>query len=351
MPLSSAVRSRLRAAWRAASVAVGAVLLVVATVAGVNAWNVGVGVDLGFAIIPDALPSAPPAQAPARPGAPAPDAVPGVSSRPQNILLLGVDTGGTGKPDAAAVARALKRDAAGQPLRSVMVVHIPASRTAVSVLFVPPDTATPTPSGSPSTAADALSSGVPSAVSWVRGLLGVPVDHVAIFDVAAYPAAVAALRGVHIDVPGPAATPAPEAASKAGVEYVSADAALDLLRSGPAARGAGNTVAEQRLITGLLEAAEREGTFTSLRKIGALATHVSPFVAVDAGLTTGYLSALQLQLGDHPSVVGFATLPTLQGEAGRPAPEPTSLAAIRSALAADAFEYYVARQPGVTPAG
>lgn len=336
MPSRSVIHSPAKVVWRAAAVLVGAVLLVVASVAGVNAWNAGVGLNLQFTTIPDALPGEQDDEraGPRPPGA----AGGGAQGVAQNILVLGVDTqlAAAGKASAPVAPTA-------DTLTSIMVVNIPAERTSVSVLSVLPSTSLDVEGEVQPTVGQALDEGgVDAAVRNVQTLIDAPVHRVAVVDLAALAVMIDAVGGV--DLTGEPAH------DLSGVE------ALDMIRE-PAPEGearssppvtveAHRALAEQSVVTALFASIEREGTFESLRKTGAIAGKVSPFIAVDAGLTVGYLSSLRLSLDDLGADIVFRTLPvvaeapTIESPvAGEPvAPDPTALAAVREAIGRDTLD-------------
>ncbi len=96
-------------------------------------------------------------------------------------------------------------------------------------------------------------------------------------------------------------------------------------------------------MTALLAACERNGTFASLRETGELAQAMAPYIAVDEGLTIGYLSSIDLALRDPTSDVRFGTLPTAPGSltAAHAAPDEVVLVAVRQALASDSLAAYL----------
>ncbi|MGO4691454.1 LCP family protein [Glaciibacter sp. 2TAF33] len=371
-----------RTAWWIAATLVGALLITVASVAGVNAWNVGAGLNSRFQTIPDALPgpgTEPAAGGPSVPGrADAPAAIAGTV---QNILVLGVDggsnaVGASSTPAAKGVLGLLTADA----LRAAMVVHVPADRKSVSVVAVPlsdpgaapvphsdsgaapvplsDSGAAPVPHSDPGaapTSAPAVAAGadtgtadtsiraalaadgVAGAVRAAEDLLATHIDHVGAVDLAGFAAATKTLGGVTLD--NPARFTSGGRAFPAGAVRLKGASALDWVRgpdagtpgtpgaagmtgtpgtagmastSGTPGTSTGVVRAEvqQLLLRAMLTAAVRAETLTTLRTLSELARRMAPFVAVDAGLTSGYLADLQLELRNIRSDVVFLTLPT-----------------------------------------
>jgi LytR_cpsA_psr family len=359
MPSRSVVRPQAGTAWRVAAVMVGAVLLVVASVAGVNAWSAGIGLNVRFAIIPNALPAGDTegSGAPAAPPVPGPGA--GAKVTPQNILVLGVDSSGLARDDASALS-VPPRSPDAATLSSVLLVNIPATRTSVSVLSLLPDMTVPVSQREPVTLRQALSSGgVASVVGGVQDLVGTRIQHVAAIEVAALGVMTDAVGGV--DLVASSESPLGSAGERMPGGRLSGSGVRDLLQ-GPSpadatqsdaltpdliADGVVRAETEQAVVRASLASAERKGTFRSLRDTGALADDLARFIAVDDGLTVGYLSSLQLKLGDVDSDVRFGTLQAagIPGSAAA-VPDATALAAVQQALDSDSLADYLAR---VTP--
>lgn len=352
MPSRSVDRPRAGAAWRLAAVLVGAVLLAVASVAGVNAWNAGVGLNVRFATIPDALPDGQEpndaARPPLAPGSGGPSA-----ASAQNILVLGIDASRPGREGALARDTPPRRPAA-ETVSGIALVNVPASRTRVGVLTILPETTVQLPEQASVTLTQALSAGgVSSLVEAVQGLVGARIDHVAAIDVGAIGVMTDAVGGVEL---GTSSETGPNAGTPGEGSRLTGPEVLDVLRmpagtdagGAPIADGLLEEGVQQDVVRGLLEAVDRKGTFRSLRETGELAEDLAPFIAVDEGLTVGYLSSLRLNLRDMTSDVAFGTLPVVpdaQGSASA-APEAAALAAVREAIGSDSLAEHLDR---VTP--
>jgi len=272
-----------RMAWRIASVAVGAFVIIVALLAGMRAWSLSQGFQ--FQTIPGALPSA----APRPPGGPG----------PQNILLLGVDPGDhpPATPDPAAHLGALS---------SVMLVHMPAERNHVQVTSVLPGTLL---AGADATLGDALrSGGVPHAVTEAEKLLHTHIDHVAVIDDTAYQVVADSFGGV--DITADAAFRTRDGARvPAGPQHLDGAQALAYLRPDPDLDGAEELAVhnQQQLIEAMLGEAISGDIITNLRLLGDLSAQATPYIAVDQTLTPEYLVGLGLKLDDIRRDVTFDT--------------------------------------------
>jgi LCP family protein required for cell wall assembly len=319
-----------RSVWWVAATLVGALLLTVASVAAVNAWNVDVGLKSQFQIIPDALPAVDGNTGPGGRSVPAgADAPVTTQGAAQNILVLGVDAGADAGGDAsgdagtaseapgpAATRRGVLTLLTADTLRAAMVVHIPVDRSSVTVVAVPLSDA---PSDAPSDdgrstdpANDSIraalaADGVAGAVRATQDLLSATIDHVAAVDLAGFPAATKALGGVTFD--NPRTFTAGGRTFQAGRVHVNGAAALDWVRGPSDGDGAARVEAQQLLLQAMLTAAVRSETFTTLRTLSELARQVMPFIAVDKGLTTAYVIDLGVKLRDIRSDVVFVTLP------------------------------------------
>ncbi len=362
MPTEVAVRPYLRAAWRLAAVVVAVVLLVVVSVAGVRAWNAGVGLNVQFDTLPDALPDASQSPSPAATdgSAPAPwrarGVVPGAAlTGPQNILVLGIDVQGalahaTGVPDPSRTNP--PETVTPESLRSINLINLPAARTSVSVLSILPDTAVAGTQTGTVTPRQALESGgVGAAAESVADLLDVRIHRVAAVDVRALEVMADKLGG--LDAASLGATFPNKTARPGGGERLSGVEVRRLLSppdaggpdaaTGRASGAAAPAGVEHGVVTALLAACERNGTFASLRETGELAQAMAPYIAVDEGLTIGYLSSIDLALRDPTSDVRFGTLPTAPGSltAAHAAPDEVVLVAVRQALASDSLAAYL----------
>jgi LCP family protein required for cell wall assembly len=315
-----------RSAWWVAATLVGALLLTVASVAAVNAWNVDVGLKSQFQIIPDALPTVDRNTGPGGRSVPAgADAPVTTQGAAQNILVLGVDAGrdagtdadrdaGTASeaPGPATTRRGVLTLLTANTLRAAMVVHIPVDRSSVTVVAVPLSDGPSDDGGSADPANDPIraalaTDGVAGAVRATQDLLAQTIDHVAAVDLAGFPAATKALGGVTLD--NPRTFTSGGRTFQVGRVHVNGAAALDWVRGPSDGDGAARAGAQQLLLQAMLTAAVRSETFTTLRTLSELARQVIPFVAVDEGLTTAYVVDLGVKLRDIRSDVVFVTLP------------------------------------------
>jgi hypothetical protein len=321
MPTESVVLSARRTGWKIGMILVGAVLLVVVSVASVNAWNAGVALNIRFAVIPDALPAGETADTGGAAGA----------AGAQNILVLGVD--GAEATGGGRVADDPTANLQADALVTVMLVNITAARDRVAVLTIPPGTPIELPVMGSATLAEALTSGgVATVVDGVQGLVDSRIHHVAAVDVTALGVAADVLGGVRVDATpggGPVDVAPGDGARLSGTQVRALLRAPDGAQTAPA------------VVRSVLLAARDAGTFRSLRQTGALATRLAPFIAVDRDLTIGYLSSLRLELRDIGSDVAFGTIDAAASSSDAPAVDDAARA-IRTDTLADYLDGFTA---------
>ncbi|MBC7442660.1 MAG: LCP family protein [Ramlibacter sp.] len=310
---------RKRHPWRIALGVLGTLVLVTVAAGGIYAFALTRAFDDGTEKLSNPFPaetSRPPAAqaAPdtAAPGAPAPldpsaalGAVP--SGQAQNILLLGSDTRGATGKDLA--------DIRGERSDTMMVVHVPADRKNLYVMSILRDSWVEVPGHGQAKINAALSwGGVPLAVQTVENLLGTRIDHVAVVDFSGFKEATDALGGVDIDNPigfdsyhlkghhfaeGRQHLTGTEAIAFARERYAFQDGDFQRVRN------------QQLIISSLLTAAMHKSVLADPVKTSGLLETVTPFMAVDDGLNSTYLTSLAWALRDvrEPQVT-FFTMPT-----------------------------------------
>ena len=316
---------RKRHPWRIAVGVFGTALLVIVAAGGVYAFTLTRAFD-STEKISNAFPaeeSRPPA-AQRSPGsqaetgtlaatdAPAPvdpsaalGAVP--AGQAQNILLLGSDTrGATGKSLA---------DIRGERSDTIMVVHVPADRKNLFVMSILRDSWVDVPGHGQAKINAALSwGGVPLAVQTVETLLGTRMDHVAVVDFSGFEQVTDALGGVDIANPigfdsyhlkghyfesGRLHLTGAEAIAFARERYAFQDGDFQRVRN------------QQIIISSLLSAVMHKSVLADPRKTSGLLETVTPFLAVDDGFNSAYLTSLawELRALRQPDVT-FFTMPT-----------------------------------------
>ncbi len=314
------VVARKRHPWRIVGGVFGAVFLLLVSIGGVYAFTLTHTFDTQTEKIANAFPAdsvRPPAtsvvgpvavQPSAEPGAPAPaPIVEAPAAQAQNILLLGSDTRGTTDRDLAGIR--------GERSDTIMVVHVPADRKNLYVMSILRDSWLEIPGHGTAKINAALSwGGVPLAVQTVESLLGVRIDHVAVVDFAGFKDVTDLLGGVDISNPigfdsyhlkghyfaeGSLHLNGAEAMAFARERYAFADGDFQRVRN------------QQLIIQAVLVAIMHKSVLTDIGKTTSLVNSVTPFLAVDEGLTSAYLTGLAWELrAVREPEVEFFTMPT-----------------------------------------
>jgi len=238
----------------------------------------------------------------------------GAATEALNFLLLGSDNRG----DAGSMT-----DLAGQHSDTIVIVHVPADRSNLSVMSIPRDVGVDVPGQGETSISAALSlGGVPLAVQAVEGVIGVRVDHVALVDFAGFRAVTDALGGVDVNNPVPFDSYYLEGHYfPAGAQHLDGTEALAFVRERAAfPEGDMQRVRNQQLlIRALMGGLMQQETLTDPGKVGAVIGAVTPHLAIDEELTSGDLAALGVAMRDvRVEDVAFFTIPTagLSGQTG-----------------------------------
>lgn len=314
-----------------------ALLVAVAAVAGGYLWNLANTFNSKTETIATAFPDDP--GRPSQTGA-------------TNILLLGSDSrGGSGETENLnGVPNGARSD-------TMMLVHIPSNHQHVYVMSVMRDTWTDIPGyGEHKINAAMAFGGVPLLVQTLEGLFDTRIDHVAIVDFAGFKSLTNALGGVEID--NPAAFNAVGQDGRffpQGVQTLDGDAALEFVRERKAfTDGDYQRVKNQQLfVKALLARFLDAGTLTNPARISEVVSEFAPYVSVDPGLDAAAVGSLALDLRNIRSGdIRMFTLPT-QG-IGTSADgqsivlkDEQAIAGIAAAMKADRFDdYWAANQAG-----
>jgi len=287
-----------RRAWGIGLVAFAVFAVVVLGAAFVTIWNITRSFDAV-----EKIPNAFPADDVIRP-----PTTSGMVGATTNYLLLGSDARGT---HAGSIA-----DLDGERADTIVIVHVPADRTHLSVMSIPRHSLLEVPGHGERTIKDALSyGGVPLAVQTVERVIGSRVDHVAVVDFGAFKAVTDALGGVEIDNPVAFTSYQPPGhIFPQGSQSLDGTEALAFARERSAlADGEFQRVRNQQLLTrALLGGIMQESVRSDPSKVGSIVGAVTPHVAIDDALTPADMIALGAQLGEVQSDdVSFFTIPTV----------------------------------------
>lgn len=279
---------------RTAFIAVASVLVLILGAVGVYAFVLANSFDSNTQKITDAFPDAS-----TRPSAPT-----GKAGEAENILLLGSDTRGSIDGSLA--------DLTGQRSDSIMVAHIPADRKHVYIMSILRDSWVEIPGHGSAKINAALSyGGIPLAVQTIEGLLGVPIDHVAVVDFTGFKGMTDALGGVTID--NPIAFSAHGYDFPEGQVDLNGEQALTFVRERYSfSDGDFQRARNQQLyIKAVINKTLSQSTLTDPGKVTETVGSIAPYLAVDEGLNSGYLAGLALGMGSlRSNDVTFFTAPT-----------------------------------------
>lgn len=222
-----------------------------------------------------------------------------------NILVLGSDA------RSASLDTAEQGGASDQRSDSMMLVHVPADRRNIYIMSIMRDTWVDIPGhGAAKVNAAMAYGGIPLVVQTVEGILGVPVDHVAVIDFQGFKSMTDALGGVEVDVPIPFT--ARGFSFSAGQQLLSGDKALVFVRERYAfADGDYQRVKNQQIfLKALMGKILTSETLSNPARISALVDEVSPFLTVDKSLDSAAVGALVIELRNVRSAdVESFTLP------------------------------------------
>jgi LCP family protein required for cell wall assembly len=263
-------------------------------------------------------------------------------SQAQNILLLGSDTRGAISSLAAGVL--------GSRSDTMMLVHIPADRKNVQVISILRDSWVDIPGNGVGKVNWALSYGaLPLAVETVENIFATKIDHVAVVDFSGFKEITEALDGVTID--NKVAFSCKGFTFPAGEITVSGEAALAYVRERKSfsAGDAQRAVNQQTFVKGMLTGILSRDTLTNPATLLATIDSLASSLAVDEGLTVGYLTELATSFSRiATSDIEFFTLPVSGG--GRTGPHAyvlldlVELKLIRTALSDDTLDDYIANR-------
>ncbi|ARC57546.1 Putative transcriptional regulator YvhJ [Frondihabitans sp. 762G35] len=229
----------------------------------------------------------------------------------QNILLLGSDS------RVESDARDLLAKGA-QRSDVMMLVHVPADGSHVSIMSIMRDLWLPVPGHGEAKVNAALAwGGTALSIQTVETFLGARIDHVAIIDFEGLSDMTTALGGVPVDNRAPFTTTNPELGGPfffpGGPVSLEGEKALAFVRERKAfATGDYQRVANQQaLLRGILDRAISRDVLADPQALTAFASETSKNLTVDAGFTLPRIASLAYSLrGLDSSGFSFFTVPT-----------------------------------------
>ena len=287
---------------RRALVSAGAAAFLLAGLGAAYAFSLANSFDTATRTIDDVFPDE--ASRPTVAGAGASDSG---QSTAQNILLLGSDTRGS-------VGDSLNE--AGGRADAILVLHVPADRKNLQVMSIMRDSWVDIPGHGQAKVNAALAyGGVPLMVQTVESLIDARIDHVALVDFEGFRGLTDALGGVEIDsAVAFDSSHMPGRTFAAGPQQVTGEEALAFVRERYAFRdGDYQRVRNQQLfLKSVLTKALSAETLTDPFRVSAFVNAMGPYLTVDAGLDSGYIAGLAVELREvRADDVDLFTMPTL----------------------------------------
>jgi LCP family protein required for cell wall assembly len=227
-----------------------------------------------------------------------------VAKDAQNVLLLGSDSRISAGDPNAWVRGAQRTDA-------IMIAHIPANRSYVTVTSIPRDSWVNVPGYGMNKINAGFSFGGPALmVKTVEDYTHVHIDHVVILDFTGFKDVTDALGGVNITIAQ--STHDERNTWQAGTQAMDGETALKYVRQRHNLPGGDfdRVKRQQNWIRALAQKALSKGTLTNPLKLNAVLSAVTKSAAVDDGFTIGEMRATALSLRDvKTSNITFMTAP------------------------------------------
>lgn len=223
----------------------------------------------------------------------------------QNFLLLGSDS-------RISAGDASQWEFGAQRTDAIMLVHLPADRSALYVVSIPRDTWVDVPGHGQAKINAAFSfGGPPLLVQTVEQLTGLRVDHLGVVDFEGFVAMTDALGGVEITVPEDTADMRAE--FEAGTYRMGGEEALSYVRQryGLAGGDFDRVKRQQNWIRAVLSEAASRDTLTNPGRLDDFLRATTRSISLDAGMGAGDLRSLALELRNLRSDdMHFLTVPT-----------------------------------------
>jgi LCP family protein required for cell wall assembly len=227
-----------------------------------------------------------------------------VDNAAMNVLLLGSDSRISAGDPSQWVVGAQRTDA-------IMIVHIPADRSAAYVVSIPRDSYVPIPGYGKNKINAAFSFGGPALmVRTVEKLTGVRIDHMVVVDFTGFRDITDALGGVTITVPR--ATSDERASFRAGTYRMDGATALNYVRQRHHLPGGDfdRERRQQNWIRSVAGEAISTGTLTHPFTLNEVLTALTKSIATDDSFTIGEMRDLAVSLrGIHSDDLAMVTAP------------------------------------------
>jgi LCP family protein required for cell wall assembly len=203
--------------------------------------------------------------------------------------------------------------AGGRKTDAIMLVHLPADRSAAYIVSIPRDSWVAVPGHGKARLNAAFSlGGPPLAIRTVEQLTGVRIDHMMITDFTGFAVITDLLGGVKITVPQATTLGGGQGTIAAGTHLMDGRTALGYVRSPytSAARGFDRVKRQQNWIRAIMNKAADSGAATNPQKLLSLLDGIAASLSTDSGFTIGQIRDLTLSMHSAwPGGVTFITAP------------------------------------------
>lgn len=231
----------------------------------------------------------------------------GEAAKAQTILLIGSDArAGLGSNDID--------DVEGSLADVIMIARISSDRESIHIMSIPRDSWVKQPNGSMGKINWSFSTdGAAGLVQTVETMLDVRIDHVAAIDFQSFKGLTDALGGVTVN--NTVEWQRRGERFPVGPVELDGEKALIFVRERTLTGGdLARVKQQQEYIRAVLAKTLTAETLTDPGKLLALVQQVSPFLAVDEGLSPGYLAGLAVEMPNiRANDVRFFTMPVGQG--------------------------------------
>lgn len=260
---------------------------------------------------PTPTPSETPPPAPAPPPPPAP--IPDLPATPMNVLVIGSDSRGNAREQAAHTAET--GEASDHRADSLMVVHVPADRHTLYVISIMRDLWVDVPGVGGSKINAALQyGGIDLTTQTVQQLLGITIDHTLMLDFNGFKALTDGLGGIDVNVPFAfQSTIETQHAFTQGINHLDGQAALEFSRERYAfTDGDYQRVQNQRtMLRAILARLTAGGALNDVNAVRSLVDYASCCLTVDKGFDPVQAAILAYSLRNlDVNAIGTLTLPT-----------------------------------------
>lgn len=317
-PRPSVLRERLgRHRWIAAVLALALVAVAVVVIFNLNTNLNRTGTEALPVVTQDPSPTATPSETPSETPPPAPPPppppIPELPATAMNILVVGSDSRGNAREEAAHTANTGEQS--DHRSDTLMVVHVPADRRSLYVVSINRDLWVDIPNYGAAKINAALQLGGLDLVDrTVEQLFGIQLNHTLMMDFNGFRALIDGLGGIDVNVTVPfQSTHETRHSFPPGVNHLSGQPALEFARERYAfPDGDFQRVRNQQtLLKAILSRLTAGGALHDVTAVRSLVDFAACCLTVDGGFDAVQAAILAYSLRDlDPAAIGTMTLPT-----------------------------------------